>query len=168
MKDLKTKLDEKDLMLLNRLQENGRETYSNLAKALKVSEAAVYMRVNRLIRSGFIRSFTAILDESKLSLNITAFVSVRANPTKYERVLQELSEMPEVLEVHDVTGDYYALLKVKTRSKEDLSELLNRIGLLEGVISTETKIVLKTLKETVKLPLDIIDRKKSALTKINE
>lgn len=163
---MKTSLDEKDLKLLEMLQENGRETYSNLARSLQVSEAAVYMRVNRLIKSGFIKGFAAILDDSKLNLNISAFIGVRVSPSKYEKVLSELSAMPEVLEVHDVTGEYYALLKVKTRDKESLSDLLNRIGALDGVVSTDTKIVLRTIKETVRLPLRLFASKSETVSKV--
>lgn len=157
---MKKWLDEKDLKVLSILQANGRETYSNIARQLNVTEAAVYTRVNRLLKAGYIKGFTAILDESKLNIGICAFVGVKVNPAKYEQVLEQLASFPEVLEVHDVTGEFYALLKVKTVSKEALSGLLDKIGRLDGVSESDTRIVLKTVKETTELPLQLLAKEK--------
>ncbi|MEM4151275.1 MAG: Lrp/AsnC ligand binding domain-containing protein, partial [Nitrososphaerota archaeon] len=72
-------------------------------------------------------------------------------------VLNQLSSFPEILEIHDVTGDYYAILKVKTRNKEELAILLDKIGRLDGIVSTDTKLILRTVKETTKVPLSRIE-----------
>jgi len=157
---MKRRLDEKDLKVLSILQENGRETYSSIARQLRVTEAAAYARVNRLIKEGYIKKFTTILNESRLNIGICAFVGVKVNPTKYEQVLSQLASFPEVLEVHDVTGDFYALLKVKTLDKEALGELLDKIGRLDGVSESDTRIVLKTVKETTSLPLQLLSKVK--------
>jgi DNA-binding Lrp family transcriptional regulator len=151
------KLDKRDVKILSILQEDGRASYSSIAKQLNISEAAVYARVNKLVKEGVIKGFTAILDESKLNLGIGAFIGLRATPSKYAEVLSQLANFPEVTEIHDVTGDYYAILKVKTRSKEELAALLDKIGRLDGVVSTDTKLILRTIKETTKLPLSRLE-----------
>lgn len=151
------RLDKRDIKILEILQGDGRASYSRIARQLNISEAAVYSRINRLVKEGVIRGFTAILDESKLSLSIGAFIGLRATPTKYAEVLSQLSSFPEILEIHDVTGDYYAMLKVRTRSKEELASLLDRIGKLDGVVSTDTKLILRTVKETTKIPLSRLE-----------
>jgi Lrp/AsnC family transcriptional regulator for asnA, asnC and gidA len=153
---MKSKIDSRDLEILQTLQNDGRATYSSMARQLKISEAAVYTRINRLIASGYIKKFTAILDENKLNFSIGAFIGMRVSPNKYETVLKQLALYPEILEIHDVTGDYYALLKVRTKDKESLTNLLDKIGKLDGVISTDTKIVLRTIKETTALPLQLL------------
>jgi Lrp/AsnC family transcriptional regulator for asnA, asnC and gidA len=153
---MKSKIDSRDLEILQTLQNDGRATYSSMARQLKISEAAVYTRINRLIASGYIKKFTAILDENKLNFSIGAFIGLKVSPSKYEAVLKQLALYPEILEIHDVTGDYYALLKVRTKDKESLTNLLDKIGKLDGVISTETKIILRTIKETTSLPLQLL------------
>lgn len=163
-KIMKNKIDSRDLEILQTLQNEGRATYSSMARQLKISEAAVYTRVNRLIESGYIKKFTAILDENKLNLSIGAFIGMKVSPSKYEAVLKQLTLYPEILEIHDVTGDYYALLKVRTRDKESLTILLDKIGKLDGVISTETKIILRTIKETTALPLQLLSGMKTIHT----
>ncbi|PUA31138.1 MAG: hypothetical protein B9J98_07540 [Candidatus Terraquivivens tikiterensis] len=145
---MKTGLDEKDIMILNILQENGRASYSEIAKRLGISEAAAYSRVKKLIKHGYIKRFQAVIDENKVGRAMTAFVAVKAQPHLYDKVLESLVSFPEVLEVHDVTGDYYCLLKLKVRDREALAKTLDEIGRMEGVVSTETKVVLRTLKES--------------------
>jgi len=146
-------LDAKDIIILSMLQENGRVPYSEMARKLGVSEAAVYTRVQKLVKRGYIKRFQAVLNEEKLGYGLLAFISIRAQPSKYNEVLRKLSGFDEIQEVHDVTGDYYCLLKVRTRSKDELAGLLDDIGRIDGIVSTETKVVLRTIKETQSLPI---------------
>ena len=146
-------LDDRDLKILEILQENGRASYSEIARRIGMSEAAVYSRIQKLLRLGVVKSIQAILNAEMLGYGVTAFISVTAQPAKYEKVLEELSRIPEVLEVHDVTGEHYCLVKVRARDNRALAELLDRIGRLDGVISTETRIVLRTIKEDYRIPL---------------
>lgn len=150
---MKSLHDEKDLEILRILQENGRASYSEIAKKLGLSEAAVYTRIQKLIRQGFIRKIQAILDSEKLGFGLTAIVAVKAQPGKYDSLLQELSKIPEIVEIYDVTGDYYCLLKLRLQNREVLAKLLDTIGSKDGVISTDTRIVLRTIKESFSLPL---------------
>ena len=145
---MKAGLDEKDLMILNILQENGRASYSEIAKKLGISEAAAYSRVKKLIKQGYIKKFQAVIDENKIGKMLTAFIAVKAQPNLYDKVLETLVSFPEVQEVHDVTGDYYCLLKLKVKDREALAKILDDIGKMDGVVSTETRVVLRTLKES--------------------
>lgn len=148
-------LDQKDLQILQILQENGRASYSEIAKKVGMSEAAAYSRVQKLLKLKVVKKIQAIIDSEKLGYRVTAFILINAQPSKYEKVLESLSSIPEVLEVHDVTGEHYCLIKVKSRSNEELARILDEIGNLDGVISTETKIVLRTIKERFDLPIVI-------------
>jgi len=78
---MKSKIDSRDLEILQTLQNDGRATYSSMARQLKISEAAVYTRINRLIASGYIKKFTAILDENKLNFSIGAFIGMKVSPS---------------------------------------------------------------------------------------
>ncbi len=146
-------IDDKDLIILGMLQENGRVSYSDMARKLGISEAAVYTRVQKLLKNGYIKRFQAVLNEEKLGHGLAAFVAVRAHPSKYDNLLKSLASLEEVQEVHDVTGDYYCLVKLRTRDRDTLAKLLDEIGKLEGVVATETRIVLRTIKETNAIPL---------------
>jgi len=151
---VRRELDEKDLTILEMLQANGRVSYSEMARRLGISEAAVYTRVQKLIKNGYIKRFQTVLNDEKLGYGLVAFISVKAQPIKYNEVLKKLASFKEVQEVHDVTGDYYCLLKVRTNGKENLAALLDEIGKIDGVVSTDTKVVLRTIKETTFIPLN--------------
>ncbi|MCD6341768.1 MAG: Lrp/AsnC family transcriptional regulator, partial [Thaumarchaeota archaeon] len=71
----KADLDKKDLRILSILQKDGRASYSEIARKMGMSEAAIYSRVQRLIKSGAIKKIQAILDPEKLGYVITAFIS---------------------------------------------------------------------------------------------
>jgi Lrp/AsnC family transcriptional regulator for asnA, asnC and gidA len=150
---MKSLHDEKDLEILRILQENGRASYSEIAKKLGLSEAAVYTRIQKLMKHGLIKKIQAVVDSEKIGFNLTAIVAVKAQPSKYEYLLKELSEIPEIVEIYDVTGDYYCLLKLRLQNREALAKLLDRIGAMDGVISTDTRIVLRTIKESYSLPI---------------
>lgn len=62
-------------------------------------------------------------------------------------VLMALKKMDEISEIYDVTGNYYAVVKVRTGDREELRNTLDKIGLVEGITSTETFIVLRNIKE---------------------
>ena len=55
--------------------------------------------------------------------------------------------MEDIYEIYSVTGQYYSILKVRTDSTEQLSKIIDEIGMIEGVAGTETVIVLRTVKE---------------------
>lgn len=150
---MKKGLDEKDIQILEILQENCRISYSEISKKLGISEAAIHNRVKRLIRDGYIKKFQAIIDASKVGKSFTAFVAIKADPRHYDELLLKLAEIPEVQEVHDVTGDYYCFLKLRVDSRDSLLKILDMIGKLNGVLATETRVVLRTIKESPSVKL---------------
>jgi Lrp/AsnC family transcriptional regulator for asnA, asnC and gidA len=114
------------------------------------------MRIKRLRELGILKGFYADIDMEKIGLKVLAFVQLKADPKKYEQVLNVLKEMKEVAEIYDVTGEYYALVKVVVPSNEDLAKVLDDIGKLDGVTDTYTMIVLRVIKEGKKVNLDLV------------
>ncbi|MGC9105782.1 MAG: Lrp/AsnC family transcriptional regulator [Thermoprotei archaeon] len=149
-------LDRVDKEILKLLQEDGRMSFSRVAQILEMSESSIHMRIRRLRELGILRGFHADVDPEKIGLKVSAFIQLKADPKKYERVLAELKEMKEVTEIYDVTGEYYALVKVVVPSKEDLARVLDVIGKIDGVIDTYTMIVLRVVKEQRTVNLDLV------------
>ena len=149
-------LDRLDKEILKILQEDGRTSYSKIAQMLNMSESTIHMRIKRLRELGILRGFYADIDMEKIGLKVLAFVQLKADPKKYEQVLNVLKEMKEVAEIYDVTGEYYALVKVVVPSNEDLAKVLDAIGKLDGVTDTYTMIVLRVIKEGKKVNLDLV------------
>jgi Lrp/AsnC family leucine-responsive transcriptional regulator len=146
-------LDDLDGRILSFLQDNGRETQAEIARAVGLAPSAVLERIRKLEGRGVIKGYTALLDPRVMGQAMLAFVSVRSEegPTD-DGVAQQLAQFPEVLEVHHVAGEDCYLVKVRTKDPEQLGSLLrNRIGRIPGVKSTRTTIVLETVKETSRL-----------------
>ncbi|MDQ3418147.1 MAG: Lrp/AsnC family transcriptional regulator [Acidobacteriota bacterium] len=143
------------MAILNKLQENARETQAEIARVVGLAPSAVLERIRKLEARLVIRGYAAQLDPDALGQGMLAFVAVRSveGPSD-DGVAQQLGALPEALEVHHVAGDDCYLVKVRTRSSEHLGALLRtQISKIPGVRSTRTTIVLETTKETSRLTI---------------
>jgi Lrp/AsnC family transcriptional regulator, leucine-responsive regulatory protein len=149
-------LDAIDLQILDLLQDNARIPQAEIARVVGLAPSAVLERLRKLEGRGVIRAYAAQLDPKALDQRLLAFVALRTTDFSGEaRVAQALVAVPEVLEIHHVAGDDCLLLKVRARDPEHLSQILrDRLGRVEGVRSTRTTIVLESIKETTKLPIE--------------
>ena len=142
-------LDDVDRQILNLLQDNARRSFKEIAEEAKVSEATVFVRVKKLMKNSVIKSYKAIVDPKQVGKGTLAFVMLKANPNVYTKVLPTLVNMDEIYEIYDVTGAYYAILKIRTSSTEELAALIDKIGMIEGITGTETTVVLRSIKEEI-------------------
>jgi Lrp/AsnC family leucine-responsive transcriptional regulator len=151
-------MDKIDFELLALLQQNGRLSNADLARAVGLSQAGVHKRLRRLDEAGYFRRFTVLLDISGLGFDLLCFARIKLTPntaSTYQKVQAHLESVPEVLEAHEVTGDEDVLLKLVARSRKHLRDVLNRVtnGLPE-VTSISTTISIQELKEYNGLPLE--------------
>ncbi len=142
-------LDDVDRHILNLLQDDARRSFKEIAEAVKVSEATVFVRVKKLMKNSVIKSYKAIVDPKQVGKGTLAFVMLKANPNVYTKVLPTLVDMDEIYEIFDVTGAYYAILKIRTSSTEELAAIIDKIGMIEGITGTETAVVLRSIKEEI-------------------
>jgi len=148
---MSVKIDSTDKAILRMLQENARIAFKKIAEKIGVSEATVFVRVKKLQEKGVIKRFTTLVSPELLGKNLTAFVLINADPKKLEDVLTALSRMEDVYEAYDVTGTYYAIVKIRTENREKLAEIIDQIGMIDGVTRTETAIVLRCIKEETRI-----------------
>ena len=148
-------IDHIDIQILQRLQDNARETQADISRAVGLAPSAVLERIRKLEARRIIRGYAAQIDPAALGQGMLAFVAVRsAEGPGDDSVARTLGELPEVLEVHHVAGDDCYLVKVRARSPEHLGELLRtQIGTIPRVRSTRTTVVLETVKETSRLAI---------------
>jgi len=106
-------------------------------------------------KNGTIKNLVANIDPSKAGLTVLAFISVLIDWNKSNETFSAaVKRMPEVLECHNVTGDWSYLLKVRAINTSELEDLIsNKIKSFPGVTRSETIFVLQTNKETSALPL---------------
>jgi Lrp/AsnC family transcriptional regulator, leucine-responsive regulatory protein len=147
-------LDSVDLMLLKILQESGRVSQHDLARAVGLSAPAVAERLRKLEERGVITGYTAVLNPRLLGLPTTAFISLRLAGSKHSGSFRaRLQEQDEIMECHAVTGEASHLLKARVESMEKLEELLGLLQSWPGVEWTRTEVALTSLKERTAVPL---------------
>lgn len=140
--DMNNKIDETDWQLIQLLKDKGRESSANLGRELNLARTTVAARIARLEREGIIKGYSVRLSSSAESATVRAYCSISVTPRSGVSVIRALDKMFEVEEVSAVSGqfDYVAFLRCSTH--ENLDELLDRIGNLEGVHLTQTSVIL--------------------------
>ena len=145
-------LDETDQQIISMLQEDGRMSFSEIAKAIKPdpkTEVTIRRRVRRLQREGIIKRFTVVLDPLKIGKSISAIVRVKAQMKSASLIAERVKKYDEVIEAYFLDGACGVMLKVTVDDLADLKSFLeNRLGKVPGVGEVETCIVLETVKSS--------------------
>jgi Lrp/AsnC family leucine-responsive transcriptional regulator len=143
------RIDEIDVKILTLLQAQGRMKRNRIAEEVGLSVPSVSERMRKLEDRGVITGYYAVVSAKRLHIDITAFVRVRVeNSEGYPEFVRRASDMPEILEVHSITGEGSHILKIRTRNTTTLEQLLARIQSWPSVQGTSTSIVLSTYKES--------------------
>ena len=138
------KLDARDLALVRLLETDSRLPTSTLAKRLGVSRTTVQTRIDRLVTEGVIAGFTIALGKPLESRIVRGHVLVTAAPKAARHIEASLRTMPQVEALHSVSGPFDMIVQVAAASIEELDQVLDDIGLIDGVERTTSSIILST------------------------
>src|SRR3984957_3869218 len=120
-------MDALDLKILARLDADARRPYAEIARELGRPQPTVADRIRRLETRGIVRGAMLCMDHARLGFNISAFVRLRAKPAQ-KRGLGEIARaMPQVIDMHSVTGDDCMVARGVARSVTELAEILHRL-----------------------------------------
>ena len=152
-------IDGIDLEILKILQKKARIPNVEVARQVDMAPSAVLERIRKLEKQGFIDGYEVRLNPERFRRNLVAFVMVTTkHPKQRLKTAKQLSAIPEAQEIHEVAGEDGILVKIRVSDTLELGRLLeNKIAGIEAVRSTRTMIVLSTLKETARMPIDDID-----------
>ena len=140
-------LDDINRAIITELQKDGRRSYTAIAEKVKLSEAAVRQRVQRLTDDG-VMQIVAVTDPIKLGFKRVAMVALRVSGDSTQ-VADGLSKVPEVGYVVIAGGTYDLLAEVVCEDDDHLIEVLNKtIRVFPGVRETETFMYLRVHKES--------------------
>ena len=147
-------LDEFDRKILSILGRDGRITYTDLAQHVGLSKTPCQQRVKRLVESGLITGFRAIVDPAKVGLDHVAFAEVKLSDTREEALRQfntAVRQIPEVEECHMIASSFDYLLKVRTPDIRRYRIVLGeKISSLPHVASTSTFVAMETILESAR------------------
>ncbi|SCX40468.1 DNA-binding transcriptional regulator, Lrp family [Klenkia marina] len=139
-------VDDIDRGIVVALQRDARATFAEIGAEVNLSAPAVKRRVDRLLASGAIRGFTAVVDPVALGWSTEAYVEVSySGVVSPRRLTEDFSGVPEAVSAWTVSGVPDAVVQVQTRDVRHLEEVLQRIRGLPDVTGTQTEIVLSRL-----------------------
>jgi Lrp/AsnC family transcriptional regulator, regulator for asnA, asnC and gidA len=156
-------LDDVNLQIIDILGKDSSMPFVEIAKQIGISDATVHLRVRRLISEGVINKFTLSLDNDLLGYDHLSFIGINIRPGFTDQITEGLSNLEEVLEIHEMHGKYDLLLKIRAKDLHHIRDIMeNKIHKLPNIVETELMTVLKTKKEDqiVSLNKDILDNKK--------
>lgn len=137
-------LDETDQALIAELRRDGRASWSDLALRLGLARATVRARMERLLARGDIAGFTVVTRSDVGTMPVRGLMMIAIEGRGQERITARLNGMPEVLAVHSTSGRWDLIAELGTRTLEELDGLILRVRNLEGVLGSETNLLLST------------------------
>jgi len=159
---MKQRLDNKDLKILGLLQENCKMTAKDIAETIDSPVTTVFAKIKRMEELGIIKDYKAVLDSHKLDMGTTAFIFASFSYRLREgallsqrKIAKEIAKLPEVQEVHIITGDWDILIKVKEKDVGSIGKfVIDKLRMVEGIEKTLTCMVFETEKETTDILLE--------------
>ena len=143
-------LDELDFAIITELQDDGRRSYTEIAKALDVSIGTVRNRINRMVEDGIVR-FICRPDAYRIGFHSPANIKISVRPSSLiEEAAKVISRFPEVYYLAHITGEYDLDIDIMCRDQEHLADLVtHRLPKVQGVNSTVTSLILRVYKLSV-------------------
>src|SRR5215467_6190696 len=147
-------IDELDAALIELLTAEPRVGVLEASRRLRVARGTVQARLDRMHERGVITGYGPDVDPAALGYEVTAFITLEIRQVGgHDPVAERLAAIPEVLEVHTITGAGDMLCRVVARTNADLQRVIDSIVSAEGVVRSSTVIALATPVPYRVLPL---------------
>ena len=150
-------MDKWDKKILSVLQKDASLTAQEVADRVGLSKAPCWRRIQRLHESGVIRQTVALLDSRRLNVGTTVFVTIKAASHSagwFERFVKVVRDLPEVTELHRMSGDVDYLLRVVVPDIEGYDRVYKKLIASLEMLDVSASFSLETIKATTALPLD--------------
>ncbi len=140
-------MDDRDKRILSALIENGRMSYSRLAKIVNLSPNATAERVSRLQGLGVIRGFSVDISPASLGLHLQAFIDVKLQPnTSLQAFEKALRGISGVRAAASITGSFDARLWVDCKDADQLGTLIEQLRKETGILETSSTVICRELQ----------------------
>ncbi|TXG39611.1 Lrp/AsnC family transcriptional regulator [Seonamhaeicola maritimus] len=144
--------DATDKRLLEFLQQDSKQTNKELSNKLNLSVTAVYERIKKLEKEGFIDGYIALVNKEKVKKNFIVFCHIKLVQHSQDYVVsfeREVAKLKEVLECYHLSGDYDYLLKVLVTDMAEFREfMVKKLTTINHIGSTHSMFVINEVKHT--------------------
>jgi DNA-binding Lrp family transcriptional regulator len=136
-------IDSLDVNILCTLRENSRTSNAEIARMLSTSEATIRRRIKDMIEKGIIAGFSTYINYSLIENPVKAYIHLKVRTENMETIIENIKPHDMLLALYRVTGEYDLLCVTLFPSMGDLHEFLDHFLGIEGIIETNTQIVMK-------------------------
>ena len=149
------KLDNTDIAIVKALIQDGRKSFRQIAREIKVSTPTVEARFSRLKGLRIIKNIQPIFDIEKIDGQMSALVFVKTNLSQSTDIANKLASIPQVRGVYKMTGEHNIIIKViMTHHPEYLEEFIKtKIANIDGIKSASYQMITKTIKDDQSIPV---------------
>ena len=132
-------IDNIDLKILNVLSKNAKMPYTEVAKKVFVSGGTVHVRMRKLEKMGVVRGTKLDIDYDKLGYNISSYMGIYLEKSfLYKETVKSLKKIPEIVEIHAITGQYTIFMKIICKDTSHFRKFLDTVHKVKGITRTET------------------------------
>jgi DNA-binding Lrp family transcriptional regulator len=135
-------MDETDKKIIQILKNDGRAGYAEIGNQIGLSEGAIRKRIKVLSDTGVIRKFTVKVGVAEGAEAITLLAANPSFPT--QEVSERIRAIPNVDTLYEVTGEYDIVVVISGMSVAEVNECIEKIRRVEGIMKTNTMIVLRS------------------------
>lgn len=135
-------IDETDQRIIVALRRRPRASVSELSRLLSLARGTVHTRLDRLEHRRVIIGYGPDLNLAAAGYPVRAFTTLSISQGHHDRVVDQLGSIPQILEVHTVTGPGDLLVKIAARSNDHLHEVLQVISSIPEVSHSTTQLAL--------------------------
>ncbi len=146
-------VDRVDAAILALFAEEPRIGVLEASRRLALARGTVQARLDKLAQRGIVTGWGPDVDAGALGFPVTAFVTLEIAQAGHDAIGGRLAGIPEVLEVHTITGNGDLLCRVVARSNADLQRVIDQVVSTDGIGRTSTVIALATQVPHRVLPL---------------
>lgn len=139
-------IDSLDVDILCVLRENSRTSNAEIARILGTSEATIRRRIKGMIDKGIIVGFSTYINYSLIENPVKAYIHLKVRTERMETVVERISSHDMLLALYRVTGEYDLLCVTLFNSMDGLHEFIDYFLGIDGIIETNTQIVMKAHK----------------------
>jgi Lrp/AsnC family transcriptional regulator for asnA, asnC and gidA len=141
-------LDDLDKSIIQCLQLDGRRPYAQIGRQLKVPEATVRQRAERLISRGVVQ-IVGVTDPLAMGFQQPALIGLKVEAGRLERIAEQIAALDEVTYLVVTAGRFDLVCEVVCEDNDHLLRVLtDRFAEIEGIRSTETLVELRFVKES--------------------
>jgi Lrp/AsnC family transcriptional regulator for asnA, asnC and gidA len=141
-------LDDLDKAIIKALQLDGRRPYAQIGRQLKVPEATIRQRAERLITRGVVQ-IVGVTDPLAMGFQQPALIGLKVDPGRMDAVAEEIAALEEVTYVVITAGRFDMVCEVVCEDNDHLLKVLtDRLAEIDGIRWTETLVELRFVKES--------------------